>query len=331
MDNFDIHIYLENFNRISTQEQIDDIDEKFGNFFYRTGISFRVAESSAFKDFVKALNPTYAKVLPSRKHLSGAFLEKAHKKSSNRIEEILAGADNLTLISDGWTNVKGDHIVNFCIKAPGKKTIFYSSIDTTGISQDSEAIADAICSVIEKLGPQHFCCVITDNANVMKKSWEIIETTYPHISANGCAAHVMNLLIKDILGLYDNTETQKNAEKIIKYVSNHHLVRGKFEARRKIAKVPHTLTMPVVTRWYSTYTSMRDLLSSKYVLIKLVDDEMDMLKEIKPKAVSLAVTDLIKSSEFWDQLSELVKTIEYPVQIIGEYKHFYKIHFCKAF
>lgn len=184
-------------NCILTSEERNDIDGKFANFFYRTGISFRVADSAAFKDLIKALNPTYAESMPSAKQLSGPLLDKEFAKSSDRVGKVLEESENLTLISDGWTNVRGDHIVNFCIKAPGKKTVFYSSIDTSGISQNAVEVANAICSVIEKLGPERFCSVITDNANVMKASWDIIETTYPHISANGCAAHAMNLLVKD--------------------------------------------------------------------------------------------------------------------------------------
>lgn len=170
------------------------------------------------------------------------------------------------------------------------------------------------------MGPEKFCCVITDNANVMKASWAIIEDRYPHISANGCAAHVMNLLVKGNLEIAENAELLKNAEKIVKFVTNHHIVKGKFEERRKAAKVVHTLTLPVVTRWFSRYSSLRNLQAAKYVLLKLADDEGDLMLSIKPKQMSSVVVELIKSSDFWDQLSEVLKTIEFPVSIIGKFE-----------
>lgn len=303
-----------------TQEEKSSIDGKFADFFFRTGISFRVADSAAFKDLMSSVNPTYATKMPTAKQLKGSLLDKAYAKVSKRIEEILGQSSNLTLISDGWTNVRGEHIVNFCIKAPGMKTVFYSSIDTSGISQDAAAVADAICSVLEKLGPQNFCCVVTDNANVMKASWDIIEEKYPHISANGCAAHAMNLLVKDILGLEDNARVVKEAESIIKFVTHHHIVKGKYEEKRKSANIPHTLTMPVSTRWYSRFNSMRDLMASQYILSQLVDENGDTFKDIKPRVVSQAAMDLIKSNDFWRNLGGVLKIIEFPVNIIGESK-----------
>ncbi|KAG5669963.1 hypothetical protein PVAND_000252 [Polypedilum vanderplanki] len=101
-----------------------DTDLKLANFFYRTGISLRLVESEAFKDFVKALNPMYASAMPNAKSLSGSLLDKHFNKCSAAVDEIIESHENLTLISDGWTNVRGDHIVNFCVKAPGQKAFF---------------------------------------------------------------------------------------------------------------------------------------------------------------------------------------------------------------
>lgn len=54
-----------------TAEQKKDVDSKLGDFFFRTGISFRVADSEVFKDLVKSLNPRYAASMPSAKSLAG--------------------------------------------------------------------------------------------------------------------------------------------------------------------------------------------------------------------------------------------------------------------
>jgi hypothetical protein len=76
----------------------------------------------------------------------------------------------------------------------------------------------------------------------------------------------------------------------------------------------------------STRIIISDLLASKFVLMKLVDDEVDSLKEIQPKTKSVAVLKIIKSSDFWTKLVKLVKTIQYPANIIGK-----KLFFCKKY
>lgn len=302
---------------IGSDEGTSGTNEKLASFFFRTGISLRVADSFVFKDLVKSLNPVYAESMPTSKKLSGPLLDQQYQKCSQILEEILDQSTNLTLISDGWTNVRGDHIVNFCVKSPGAKPFFHSSIDTSGIPQNAQAVADEILKVIEKLGSEKFCCLVTDNAPVMKAAWRIIEQKFPHITAMGCAAHALNLLIKDTLDTSENTKLIKEAEKIIKFSNNHHIVKSKYEELRKTANIPHTLTMAVATRWFSRFTSLRDLSASKYVLIQLVDEEGEALQEIQPKSTSAAVIKIIKTDQFWDSLSKIVKIIEFPANIIG--------------
>lgn len=171
--------------------------------------------------------------------------------------------------------------MNFCMKAPGLKPFFHSSMNTSGINQNAPAVADAVDEVIKQIGPQKLISTVFDNAPVMKAAREILEKKYPHISAN-------------------------------------HYLKAKYEESRKTAKVAHTLSMPVITRWFSRYVSLNNLLESKYIIIQLVDEDYDNFKDIAPKAATAAVLATIKSGDFWDSLALLVKSIEYPSNIIGK-------------
>lgn len=317
LDN-DSSLNTEDSSSFLTEEKVQEIQTKLANFFFRTGISLRLVESEAFKSLISSLNPAFTTSIPNAKKLSGPLLDQQYEKSLERLKIILESSENLTLVSDGWTNVRGDHIVNFCIKSSDLKPFFYTSINTSGISQNAPAVAAAIIKVLEELGAQRFNCVITDHAPVMKAAWKLIETKFPHISAFGCAAHGVNLLIKDIVNTTENSKTIKEAEKIIKFVTNHHIVKAKFEEKRIAAKVPHTLSMAVATRWLSLYNSMSDLFASKYVLIQLADEEKEILLNVNPTSTSSAVLLIIKSNSFWDHLAKLVREIEYPSNIIGK-------------
>ena len=50
----------------------------------------------------------------------------------------------------------------------------------------------------------------------------------------------------------------------------------------------------------------------------MVAEENTLLKEIQPKNTSAYVMALIKSNPFWDRLSKLVKSIEFPSNVIGK-------------
>jgi len=152
----------------------------------------------------------------------------------------------------------------------------------------------------------------------MKTAWKLIEEKFPHISTNGCAAHAVNLLIKDLAGTNDNAKTIKEAEKVIKFFKNHHIVKAKLDEKRKVANIPRGLSMPVATRWMSLFNALTNLHSLKYVIIQLVDEEYDTFKDINPKSNSKTVLDLIKSANFWTRLQTFMKEIEFPTNVIGK-------------
>lgn len=305
----------ESTRRSATQEEVNSA---VANLFLRTGMAFRIADSPAWKNLIALLNPDYAQHMPSSRTLSGKLLDNQYEEASKKIGEILEGTENLTLTSDGWTNVKGDHIVNFVVKAPNRQPYFFKSINTSGTSQTGVAVADEICKVLEEIGPAKFSAVITDNASVMQSAWKIIEERYPHISAYGCSAHGANLLIKDITVLSEFSKTIKDSAKIVQFINNHHIANAKFEEKRKeVVGVTHKLSSPVPTRWYSEYTSAKDLLDAKVLLMRLAYEDNEVLGNIHPKAASAKALDLIKSHGFWSRLENLVKVLEFPSKVIG--------------
>jgi Protein of unknown function (DUF 659) len=126
-----------------SQASIDEIEDAIGNFFFRTGISFRILDSPAFIRLITILNPEYAKKLMCSRTLSGRMLNKKYNQHMEQVKEILDSSESIVLTSDGWTNINGDHIVNFILKAPETQPFYYKSIDTSGIPQDAVAIAQA--------------------------------------------------------------------------------------------------------------------------------------------------------------------------------------------
>ncbi|KAG5666047.1 hypothetical protein PVAND_017768, partial [Polypedilum vanderplanki] len=295
----------------------DGFKQAVANFIFKSGVSFRIVELDCFKDMFSVINPSLVNAIPNRKQLSIQLLDKEYDIIQEKLQLILANNKNLSLISDGWTNISGDHIVNYCIKCPQMPTLFYKSINTSGTSQTSEEIARQISTILETLGSEKFVSVVTDNASNMRAAWNLIERSYPHISCNGCSAHMINLLIKDILELEPNNNIIKECQKIIKYVNNHDFVNAKYEEIRKELNVTQKLSKSVNTRWFSHYNSIKSLIDSKYVLIKLVDTYKNELKEINPKDNSKEVIKLIERNVFWEKATKLASVIEYPTNIIG--------------
>ncbi len=111
-----------------TVGQRDDITESFATLFYRTGIPFRVAESNAMKDLIKKLRPAYSDFIPSAATIGNSLLTKEYDRLYERGKTFLANARSYSLISDGWSNIRNEHLVNFVLIIPGCKPFFYRGI-----------------------------------------------------------------------------------------------------------------------------------------------------------------------------------------------------------
>jgi hypothetical protein len=297
---------------VESSNDFEFIDEKIGDYYFRTGIALRTADSSGFIRMIRALNPLYADKVISAKRLAGTQLEKHSSKMKEKMNQVIKESSNFTLLSDGWTNVRGDHIVNFCIKAPNKKSIFYKSITTTGTIQNAETVAKAILDVIEEIGASKFCAAVTDNMNTMKAAWKIISDKYPHISAYGCSAHVLNLLIKDL---------KEDSDKIIQFINNHHIAKKIYDEKRAVCRV-NKFQKVFPTRWFSLVQNAKSVLDAKYLLIDIIDNHHEELDNIEPKSKPNRKFDafkrIVKSRAFWQNLSEMKNLIKYPSKIIGK-------------
>jgi hypothetical protein len=201
-----------------TITQRDNISEKFASLFYRTGIPFNIAGQKAMKEFIKSIRPVYVDSIPSPASLGGALLKREYSNLQESLMSLLNASDHFSLVTDGWSNVRNEHLVNFVVLIPNSKPFFLKSVSTAGVNQTSKAIADEIFKVIEELGPKKCVSVVTDNAANMRGAWDLIESKYPHIFANGCGAHVMNLLIKDICCLDNLKSIIDNCQSVSKFV-----------------------------------------------------------------------------------------------------------------
>ena len=63
---------------------------------------------------------------------------------------------------------------------------------------------EEIDNVLQKIGPDKFAAVVTDNASNCAVAWCIISKKYPFIFNTRCMAHCVNLITKDVLGNWYN-------------------------------------------------------------------------------------------------------------------------------
>ena len=99
---------------------------------------------------------------------------------------------------DGWTNCQKCPLINIMCICP-KGSIFLDAIDMSLKEKTIPYLAKVFEKAISKVGgPKNVIAIVTNNASNYKGAGLAISEKYPEITWVPCAAHSLNLLLKDI-------------------------------------------------------------------------------------------------------------------------------------
>jgi hypothetical protein len=172
----------------------ESVDAAIARFFYSNAIAFNVASSIQFRDMCDALRQARTGCKPpSRWQLGGKLLDSAYSDVERRLGPLYdqMKVTGVSLCSDGYTNSATQALCNVMLVTPNA-TIFRKMIVGTAW------IFEKLSEVIEDVGPELITCVVMDNSEVNKDAGNPLMQRYKRIMWMGCAAHAIDLLIKDI-------------------------------------------------------------------------------------------------------------------------------------
>jgi hypothetical protein len=99
---------------------------------------------------------------------------------------------------------------------------FPKTVDATAQIQNAEFIYDCIKEVIVKdIGESYVVQIVTDNGSNYKKACKQLIPEYPHITWQPCAAHTINLMLKDIPQCDEVDELLYSAKRICRFLYKH--------------------------------------------------------------------------------------------------------------
>ncbi|CAB4375946.1 unnamed protein product [Rhizophagus irregularis] len=159
------------------EQRCTRINHALVKFFIACGIAFRVVEHPFFINFIKELNAGYN--TPIREVLVNQLLERELAQVNFKVNFELEKETNLTLAFDGWTSGTYRSIWNFIVMTPSRKEYLYQLSDLSENSHTAEYLVTIIEKVIEGIGEDRICAVVSDNAanvrNAQKLYMRIIQ------------------------------------------------------------------------------------------------------------------------------------------------------------
>ena len=115
-------------------------------FFYECGVPFNAAAAGQFQVAVEAMARYGSGYMPPIPHQLGeSLLQKAMKLTSNMREEYERAWKyyGCTLMSDGWSDRRGRHLINFLVNSP-EGTYFLESVNASSEVHSANMLADLL-------------------------------------------------------------------------------------------------------------------------------------------------------------------------------------------
>lgn len=280
---------------------------------YATNTPLSITENRHWINVLHKIRPSLK--LPSRHQLSNTLLNNEYDRVKKSVNEKIHNAKTIGIQIDGWSNIRNESIVNVLLTTP--EPVLYKIVDTTAARHEATFICDIISETIDQLGLEKIMSIITDNARNMTASWNLLTEKYPNsmFSCYGCAAHILNLLIHDILKIKTYDSIAVKSKLIIKTIKKSHILNAtlssiqkkNFTNKREIK----TLKLPVITRWGSIYTSLNSLLYNKKNL-----QELSISENVTNEIANIKVN--ILDDEVWLRIESLHEILSPLAKYITE-------------
>jgi len=275
------------------------LDELMARAMYASNTPLSLFGNPYWQAFFSEMRPTYS--VPSAHEFSNPLLNAEYSRVMLSAAEKLKSAIALALLSDGWSNGRGEGIVNFLISTPS--IVFIKNVVPGQNRENAEYVGNQLINVVEEcktkrdVDPKKFFILITDNASVMKAAWVMFLNKYPHMCAAPCAAHSLNLLFSDIMRLESMIKFYREVKHVVKNVKKKSVVLAVFESKQTEDNV---LKLPPSTRWAYVVLCLESLLANKSALQQTVI--CDKIKDLVAKKVRSNVLD---EDGFWNDVQNV--------------------------
>ncbi|CAD6213230.1 unnamed protein product [Miscanthus lutarioriparius] len=238
--------------RIRTKEEKHYVDQQWALWFYECGYK------------------------PPTPYMLGEPLLKDAVKLTNSMREEHEQAWKMygcTLMSDGWTDKRGRHLINFPVNSPAG-TYFLESVDASSEVHDAFMLADLLEAKIEEIGKDKMVQVITDNGANYKAAGRILMERISTLYWSPCAAHCLDLMLEEIGNLK--------------------------EFKKPIARAKPT-------RFATSFLTLKSLHKHIDALKALFVSEEWLGNKLAKTAAGQEVHNIVLSMEFWNSVEDCLR------------------------
>jgi hypothetical protein len=159
-----------------------------------------------------------------------------------------------TLMSNGWTDKRGRHLINFLVNSP-EGAYFLKSVDASSEVQDAAMLAGLLEERIESIGKDRVVQIITDNGANYKAAGKLLMERIPTLFWSPCCAHCLELMLEGIGNLKDFKKSIAHARHVTTFIYRH----GRILSALRGKPGGRDLVRPATTRFATTFLTLKCL------------------------------------------------------------------------
>ncbi|WVZ97039.1 hypothetical protein U9M48_042604 [Paspalum notatum var. saurae] len=186
----------------------EKLEKALAKWFHANDIPGRKADCPYFVAAIKLAQQLGDVSIPKGKDIDGPLLDMNYDDLCARMDDYKEnwGRFGVTIMCDSWTGPTMMCIINFMIFCNGRM-FFHKTVDATGYIQNADFIYDCITEVVVGSNYKNACKQLT--------------AKYQHISWQPCAAHAINLMLKDIARFDEVDELLYGAKRMCRLFYKH--------------------------------------------------------------------------------------------------------------
>jgi hypothetical protein len=224
--------------------------------FAMNGIAHRVVQTPSFSALLTMVG--WRGALPTRRAIRTALLSHATALRTHLITRLRNSQTPVTLAVDGWTNVRHDKVTNVLL-LQGGQAFYWCSITNDAESNTADWLAARIRPVLDTLTREHqvrVVALVADNEAVMGALHDRLEPHFPFLIRVPCAAHTLQLAVRDCLASEEHAQTVTEFLSFVKHFEKkeHRLALRDLQRARKVTQL--VLRKPNDTRWNSLFLAI---------------------------------------------------------------------------
>ncbi|XP_025702692.1 uncharacterized protein [Arachis hypogaea] len=216
-----------------------------------------------------------------------------------------------TLMADGWTDQRQKTLINFLVYC-SKGLCFVKSVDASSMVKNASSLCDLFSEVIEWIGPDNVVHVVTDNAANYVAAGRLINKKIENIHWSPCAAHCLNLILKDISSMPHISSLATRASKIIVFVYNHTVFLSWLRQKEDWREI----VRPGATRFATVFLTLMSIFERKSELQQLVVDTHFTGHKLGRSANGRAVSAIILDNKFWDDCFTVCQIVSPLIKLL---------------